>query len=328
MESHQRRALKLNIVKAALMVALSGSLLFGALTLAWYVRSPEAVSKLSTISADSSTADLRIAPAGAEQTAAGLSATITRQDVKLFPISTMDCVNWYYLNVDEPDINGEVDDDYALVDFTETGANAATGLYNNHQGEATPGDGTPTYAYLRADFVFMSTGGDLAEYDVFLNSANPITLTRSGAAPSATNQDYYYLDDAIRIAIVDTTYPQSPVLRFIYAPVAESGKGNSRSTTADAFWGVSGTNAVTQFNTANAPVLYTPATLAYSGCVENGTVPICHAGNGSTGHPFGSISVYIWLEGTDAQTKLGKTDNLSSISDGLTVNFNFVGLGA
>ncbi len=302
MKDKLRKALQTNIPRAAFLTFVSALLLAGALTLAWYTRDPKTESQTTEIKSETSSAALFIA-AGSTPDGAQLAAAAVDTTSYLFPISTADCVHWYY--ADNVDVSTGRVSQYAQAQITE--ANLATGLYYNADEE------TSKYAYHRADFVFYTNGGS---FSVYLDPDEPISVSGDGARG--------YLDDAVRIAVVEHT-ADGDVLKFIYAPVAESGTGNSYGASANTFYAVTGPTTL-----STASVLTTLSGSPYLADtsvtpVQGGSDTICVAGDGSEGNPYGSISVYMWLEGTDAQTKLGRTDN--EFSDGVRVTLKFIGLG-
>ena len=247
----------------------------------------------------------------------------------LYPISTADCKNWYYIS------------DWRMV-FSEESAGITTGQYyasgyapvgtidENNDGcytvKTTDSEGntkSETYrAYYCSKYNLYSDKGEL---DVYLNPTEPIQIT-----------DGEGLVDAIRVGVVVKEKAEGGTekdeLVFVYAPVAESGTGKNftggfddngkpNMASADTFYAVTDRNKATM----QTGILVGDAGLdAYKAekvpgddhSFTAGNKAICRAG--VTG---ADVSVYIWLEGMDAQSIINVADNRT-----IEVNLNFVGV--
>lgn len=163
-------------------------------------------------------------------------------------------------------------------------ATAQTYIYNNKE----------YTAYSVGSYILYTDGDPL---DVYLG-AGGITMTTTGTAGKS-------LSEALRVGI------KTGDTLLIYAPVREEG----------GYKAVTGTNT-----TADAPV-YDGTTISAWQVIqtEDGyTVPAKAnklATATSTGTP---VQIYVWLEGTDAQAILSKSDNAS----GLKLSVYFTGVEA
>lgn len=157
-----------------------------------------------------------------------------------------------------------------------------------------------TYTYNNKQYTAYSVGSyilytDGEPLDVYLG-AGGITLTTTGAAGKS-------LSEALRVGI------KAGNTLLIYAPVQEDGGYKAvtgANTTADA------TNVYDYTNISAWQVTQT----------EDGyTLPNKLATATSAGTP---VQIYVWLEGTDAQAILSKSDNAS----GLKLSVYFTGVEA
>lgn len=244
----------------------------------------------------------------------------------LYPISTADCKNWYYisdwamvLSQDPKDASITRGQYYAsgyapVVDFDANNDGCYTVTTTDSEGNKK----SKTYrAYYCSKYNLYSDKGEL---DVYLNPTEPIRIT-----------DGEGLVDAIRVGVVVKEKAEGGTekdkLVFVYAPVKESGTGknfidgNSTEASANTFYAVTGERAATE----KTGILVGDAGLAdYKGgkvpgdphSFTAGKKAICRAG--VTG---ADVSVYIWLEGMDAQSVINVADNRT-----IGVNLNFVGV--
>ena len=238
----------------------------------------------------------------------------------LYPISTADCAKWFYIS------------DWALV-YSEKTEGITTGEYyaSGYKQATSINDGIYTgyadqthRAYYCSQYNLYS---DKEALDVYLNPNKPIEVTVDG--------DNQGLMQAIRVGVVVKEKAENGTETdkcvFVYAPVEESGTGknfvydtNTGSVTkaaANTFYAVTDTNKTT----IQSGILVGETGLAAykGGTVDNdphsftkGTTAICRADvNGA------DVSVYIWLEGMDAQSVINVADNRT-----IGVNLNFVGV--
>ena len=149
-------------------------------------------------------------------------------------------------------------------------------------------------AYSVGDYLLYTDGDPL---DVYLGTGG-ITLTTIGTAGKS-------LSEALRVGI------KTEKTLLIYAPVQEDG----------------GYKAVTGANTTADATVYDGATISawqVTQTEDGYTVPAKAnklATATSTGTP---VQIYVWLEGTDAQAILSKSDNAS----GLKLSVYFTGVEA
>lgn len=160
---------------------------------------------------------------------------------------------------------------------------------------------TQTYTYNEKTYTAYSVGSyilytDGESLDVYLGTGG-ITLTTTGAAGKS-------LSDALRVGV------KTEKTLLIYAPVQEEG----------------GYKAVTGANTtADAANVYDGNTISLWQVIqtEDGYIP--PANKLATATSDGTqVRIYVWLEGTDAQAILSKSDNAS----GLKLSVYFTGVEA
>lgn len=160
-----------------------------------------------------------------------------------------------------------------------------------------------TYTYNNKEYTAYSAGSyilytDGEPLDVYLGTGG-ITLTSTGAAGKS-------LSEALRVGI------KTEKTLLIYAPVQEDG----------GYKAVTGTNT-----TADAANVYDGTTISawqVTQTEDGYTVPANKnklATATSDGTP---VQIYVWLEGTDAQAILSKSDNAS----GLKLSVYFTGVEA
>lgn len=162
---------------------------------------------------------------------------------------------------------------------------------------------TQTYIYNNKEYTAYSVGTyilytDGEPLDVYLG-AGGITLTTIGTAGKS-------LSEALRVGI------KTEKTLLIYAPVQEEG----------------GYKAVTGVNTtADAANVYDGTTISAWQVTqtEDGYTPPANKNKLATATSAGTqVQIYVWLEGTDAQAILSKSDNAS----GLKLSVYFTGVEA
>lgn len=252
---------------------------------------------------------------------------------KLFPISTLDLSNWYYVSswtrgyydtangwtAESSADAGHGDlsliaNGYTLVTPADADADCAYTYVNAAEGD-TAANGKTHVAYLATDYNVYTNRGVM---DVYLSPEDPITVT---PATSGTRQ----LEKALRIAVRVEDGSASP-LTFIYAPYEEeAGKvGNCASEKKGAnYYYVSGTSAITQTTSVLAG---DGALSAYQAVAEtDGTYSVTGVTSLGTADETDGLhlKIFIWLEGTDQQALTGISDNDTR---GITVGLNLVGI--
>ena len=237
----------------------------------------------------------------------------------LYPISTADCKDWWYV---DSWMLGKASA-YARADVTPQGgstAGTASGTYTVVTGE----NASTTYtAYNLLTYTLYTGGGKL---NVYLAPVNALTVTGSVDPESGENLSGE-LVSALRVGVT-----VNGELKFIYAPVPEDGQGNSRieNTETDAdtptptpypFYAVTGASAVTkQTNVLTDLTVWQ----AVQGELDGNGMPTYAADASKT--MLGTadetgivVRLYVWLEGTDAQAMLSKSDDATGVS--LSVSF-------
>lgn len=249
------------------------------------------------------------------------------RQIGLYPISTADCVNWYYISdwtmvlsdTTKTDSTGITTGEYYASGY----APASISKENSNDGIYTVGK-EERRAYYCGRYNLYTDNGAL---DVYLDPDNPIVISTG----NDTNTNMGLLE-AIRVGIVvgstdNQSSTETEELVFIYAPVAESGTGKNfisegKMADANTFYAVTGVKSATEQKNI---LVGSDGLAAYKGgAIENdphsftaGTTAICRA-NDTAG---ANVSVYIWLEGMDAQ-------GVINVADGRTigVNLKFVGV--
>ena len=158
-----------------------------------------------------------------------------------------------------------------------------------------------TYTYNNKEYTAYSVGSyilytDGESLDVYLGTGG-ITLTTTGAAGKS-------LSEALRVGI------KTEKTLLIYAPVQEDG----------------GYKAVTGANTtADAANVYDGTTISKWQVIQTEDGYIRPTEKLATATSAGTpVQIYVWLEGTDAQAILSKSDNAS----GLKLSVYFTGVEA
>ena len=283
---------------------------FAFVSRAWFAMNREVTGDDSGITSDTPSPSLFVRKAG-DNTMALASAVNTTTSAKLFPISTADLTNWYYASgfaytsqtVDHGSYSYTVNTPTAnaytrIASFTD----AAAGTYNNTY------EGKTRTAYYRSDINLYTTYGNL---DVYLDSANPITVTYADNETVAKS-----LLNCLRVGI-----SSGGAMKLIYAPMAESGTGNSQGSAANTFYYIQNgslTTAGTNVKTSLTDYLAQPQQVGSSLYTATGSTSICTATTSGT-----DVSVYVWLEGTDAQALYGLADDDLK---GINVTINYVGV--
>ena len=171
------------------------------------------------------------------------------------------------------------------VGTAETFEKATTQTYTYNNKEYT--------AYFVGSYILYTDGDPL---DVYLGTGG-ITLTSTGTAVKS-------LSEALRVGI------KTEKTLLIYAPVQEDGGYNAvtgANTTADATNVYDG-NTISAWQVTQTEDGYTRPVNKLATATDTGT----------------PVQIYVWLEGTDAQAILSKSDNAS----GLKLSVYFTGVEA
>jgi len=299
------------ILAGCLVIVTAAAAAF--ITNAWFAINRRVDSNDGNVVSTTASPSLFIRDAGDSTTAFASTINKTASSA-LFPISTANLSNWYYASGfthQSQVVNGA---GYSYVVNTPI-ANSYTaisafidedaGTYLNNYENANK------VAYYKSDVNLYTTNGEL---DVYLDSASPITVSYDA---ENTSVDAKQLLNCLRVGIAAEG---SKV--FIYAPVAESGTGNSSGAAANTFYYIqngtltaAGTNVVTSLTNylaskqAGSDVLYE----ATNGAISLGTADTDGL----------DVTVYVWLEGTDAQALYGLADEDVK---GINVSISYAGV--
>lgn len=282
------------------------------ITNAWYAKNRLVNGNEITINSDQSPISLFISNDSSRDYKVSIN-TDFGQYSGLYPISTSNCQNWYYVS---SWTKGYYDNTNGWTQSNST-ENALNALANGYtQAQITENNKIGTYtntaennsskvAYL-IDTHYLYTNHD--NLDIYLNPSNPITIV---------GQDSKELDKALRIAIKTDNY------FLIYSPYDES-SGNSGNSigqiNGNTFYAI----VNNQLQQISVVTNLSPGTY----CVAQSSNDTYVAGNAAS---LGScsdsseleISVYIWLEGTDSQAIVGKSDSDTS---NFSIAINYVGI--
>lgn len=315
------------MIFSSMVLILACLAIFAYITKAWFANNKDVSAENASVVSESGTSNLfiRFAEDNKKEYYSYLKKDWSIADPDgptLFPISTADCKDWYYVSswaLDYDDskaaTNGITTGQYYASGYTKATVDEK-GLYS-----VTLGEKPTTYrAYYCCEYNLYTDQGNL---DVYLNPTKPIEID---CGADTANEG---LLNAIRVAIVDSTEP--PKLVFVYAPVDESGTGmnyiaydtatsTGTKAVADTFYAVTGPNVA-----AEQTVLVGNSGLAnYTGKAVDGDPHSFTAGTNSicTADTDGTdLGIYVWLEGMDAQSVI-------NVADGRTINvkLNFVGV--
>ncbi|MDO4487464.1 MAG: hypothetical protein Q4B67_00035 [Eubacteriales bacterium] len=279
---------------------------------AWFAKNDEVGADNSSVSSATESANLYIR-LQSDSTKDYSSVVINNWEtgVPLYPISTADCEDWYYISGRSLDMSVESDGVakgvYYASEYSRPASIDTDGVYSV--------EGTDRRAFFCGRYNLYTSRDDMR---VYLHPDEPITVNCSAGHEG--------LRDALRIALVTDSG-----LVFIFAPVAESGigrnyigtsGGNPVKAEADTFY------AVTGQNTAAVQPVVIPGSAGLGNYLAgrvpgesftyaDGTTPICVANDGDGAN----VSVYIWLEGMDAQ---GIAEEAAGKQ--INVNVNYVGV--
>ena len=309
-----KKQLRRQIISMALCLVIITIAAVAFVTQAWFAMNREATGNENSIVSDTPGASLYIRDSADTTTAFATEVTKSASGA-LFPSSTADLSNWYYASGFTYNtstvtgsgykytVNTPIANAYTLISpFTD----AAAGTYANAY------EGNTRVAYYKSSNNLYTTKDTL---DLYLDSTNPITVSY---ADNATAQKQ--LLNALRVGIA-----VGGTMKLIYAPLAESGTGNSNGSSADTFYYISGGN----LTNANSVVKTTSSLTPFLAQKKANSDVLYEAASGSP-TPLGTattsgvnVDVYVWLEGTDAQALYGLADNDIK---GINVTIHYVGV--
>lgn len=305
----RRLALQLTECALALIIFTAGVIAF--MTKAWFVKN-EQVSGTDNSVSSAATTSLFIESGTTLPTPRNYYTIVSHEwqnGAALYPISTKNCANWWYAsrfgNVLDGNGNATLEaTQYTQLTVGSTASNTVVSEANNVGTYLNSLENNlERVAYLYEDYMLYTNDQEL---NVYLHPTDPITVAYKENATVARQ-----LNEAIRVAIVVGD------LKIFYAPVTETGAGNS-------------TNAVTGFSNvkdATSVEAFSMTDLsAYKAVAVSGDPYSFTAGTTSLGTATTSglhVRTYVWLEGTDAQALIGMSDKDTK---GLIINVNFVGV--
>ncbi len=304
-----RKKLRFQIVLMAICFFTLCTSTYAYVTQAWYSNNREVTNADNSITSDVATNSLFISPGTTVDGLYSIGLVKTWPNTaKLFPISTRDCSTWWYVDTFAPALN---DAGTAYVakatHYTSASATVTDGVatYNNTL------DGDGKVAYVVSEYMLYTSKDPL---DVYLDPTTPITVSYEDPDGSKN------LKGALRIGVV-----VGGTMKFIYAPDAESGTGNSTGqSTANTFYGVTDATTVGTLATSNAVI--TSLTGFQATATGSDIEPYAKGSATALGQATAAgvqVRVYVWLEGTDAQAMLGVSDN---DLQGINVTVKYVGV--
>lgn len=276
-------------------------------TAAWYANNKKVSASDANITSETPTASLYIAKGNTNDKAYYTSVNASASDPAnkgLYPISTVDCKNWYYVSgwkaVDKGDNSGSLipmASSYTLVNNP-----TAEGMVVTYTDAVTNKEHV---AYYKQPFTIYT---DRDSLDVYL----------AGLDVSAQG-DAAKLQSGLRIAITNETGE----LLLYYAPNSESGTGNSLHALTGKYTGIKGTGEadIQEIPTTLSDLSGILATPVAGSTTEYNVAGLTSFGAANTTGLV--LNTYVWLEGTDAQT-LGHITG--GITEPLSVTFTFVGV--
>jgi len=313
-----KRRMTLTILECAVVLLVLGLALSAYLSNAWYANNREVDANDNSITSASATTSLFISPGTTVDNNYYTARSVSWTDANLFPISTSDCANWWYVSAFTPveAANGMYTAQasaYTKATAAETESATYTGSFTATYDNTLDGDGK--VAYVVSKYMLYTNNESL---DVWLDPTNPIVVSYA-----TNNVTAKQLLNALRIGV-----KVGGTLKFIYAPVAESitdGTGNSAVTyAANTYF------AVTDEDTVGTCSAVITDLSAYKATASGNTSDPYSAGTGTgatklcTTTPDGvQVEIYVWLEGTDAQAMLGKSDEDLK---GINITVNYVGV--
>ena len=318
-----KRQMRRHIVMMAIALTVICLASFAFVSHAWFAMNRKVASNDNSIVSDTGNSSLFIRDAS-DLTFQNAETVTKTTGATLFPISTSDLANWFYASGFAASSQTVAGSGYTYTVNTPV-ANAYTKIASFTDADAgtyaNAYEGRTVTAYYKSEINLYTSGADL---DVYLDAAAPITVAYDTSNATVAKN----LLDCLRVGI---EVGGSKVL--IYAPLAESGTGNSQGASADTFYyitEVSSTPTLTAANSSGTNV-YTSSTLAPFLAQQVGssdlyettastTTAICTADSDGT-----DVTVYVWLEGTDAQALYGLAD---SDLKGISVTINYVGVEA
>lgn len=333
-EDHRRIAEKhkaalkseLKIFLTTGLVTVAAAIAVVAGSIAWFANNKEIRANDSMISTGTPSASLFIANGnsidGNYYNAVSLGAS-----EGLYPISTVDCKDWYYASDWKSVLANPGSPTDKTTKVVACGYTKVDSVVFADAGGAAKytADSRDYYAYYKHT---VNVYTDRESLDVYLNPDDPIRVSYfsddyTAEQRAAANK----IASALRIAVTYTDNIDQEHLLVYYIPESESGTGNSAGAKTDTYQGINGT---AETNIIDISEYYTQSTI---GSITAEPMPdvareyqkksdslLLGKADSETGLV---LNTYVWLEGTDAQTL---KDITAGISDGLQVVLSVVGV--
>ncbi len=327
-----RRQMHMQLAVIACCVGVLSISTYAFITRAWFSNNREVDQSNTSITSDSPSPSLYIRPGlSADNSNADYSNTVgvsvNEDTAKLFPISTADCDNWYYVSkfsfqqVSSGGITVSVPkaSEYTKSNPITRTAIISPALYYGAYNNTYEGNVEKTAFIVQKTNIYTTNG----EMQVYLDPDAPITVSLKSAEskPAFLN--------AVRVGI------KTPGGIIIYSPSTAAGTGNSSGATADTFEFVSSSattvgaistatgSIVTSSNISNYQAEHDPAKGEGFYKVTGGQSSLGTATALTDGAGGLDVEVFVWLEGTDADAVVGQADNDSA---GLDIVVRYVGV--
>ncbi len=290
------RQLKRQLIASIVSVCVALVALTSA-TYAWYVMNNKVEGTTTTISATTNGFILQIAEAskGAQHGGNDMSLTASTEGGRISPSSTDDMKNWYVC----AGWNGEGKvTSYISPEFSKDGK---PGQYGDEK--------DPHYAYIKSEYILYTiTETGLADVYLEDSKTGPIVVTTNGDPTTDT------IPKSMRVGItvqqLDENGEESSVeeLKMVYAPYAETGKGND-SEAIDGWSCIKpDADGVLRPTQVTYPYIYAKTYTDQKGkgwtATKNGEAYEVAPGTEKIASRVGyngvKVRVYIWMEGTDA----------------------------
>ena len=291
------------------------------LSRAWFANNKEVESTDSSIVSDTPSPSLFIRPAADTGDKQYANKTTRSDKVSLYPISTANLTDWFYAS------------SFCFGEITSGGVTSSVPLADGFTKVEVFKDNNGTYvnsfegnadkvAYYSAMDNLYTAFGTL---DVYLDPNEPIKVSLNSADGGAAGKQKFLA--AVRVGIK----PANSEMVLIYAPVEESETGNTAGQSEAGFKAIAAAEdgtATWELVDMSDSVVTKDGLSTYqaekSGDAENtytageGKTKLCTADENGV-----DVTVYVWLEGTDADALINASDNDVT---GISVSVSYVGV--
>lgn len=291
-------------------------------TMAWFANNREVSAQNSSIVTETPSSSLFIALVNdaTNEYYDTVTGSAGNTDKGLYPISTVDCKNWFYAKEWTREVvpESEGGDGLSTRPIVSGYAKATRLNYSDMAVTYTDSFNKMHTAFYKQAFNIYTDTGSL---DVYLNPENPVSVGYGDSVtPEERQKEADKIVKALRIAITDSS---NNVLVY-FVPEAEDGKGNSMNAESGKYMGIKGTSGsdiekiTDYFDSVSISKITANKTgeNEYSAKTSSKKLGIANSG----GVVF---NVYVWLEGTDAQALQTVT---AGIDFPVTVTVSFVGV--